>query len=80
MEMGKKEIMQAVRLMMELKRRRIFHSLVVTNLGMQFGYWDTYRKRSIITDANGVGNFLRMLDEHDRQEMAFVKRRQGRGG
>lgn len=73
-----KELVRLIKLVMELKRRRIFNSMVITNTGVQVGYWDAGLRQCIISDQHGAWMHLHALEENDRQEIEYVGQRLGR--
>lgn len=64
-----KRLIGLMRLVMELKKRRIFNSIVITNTGVQIGYRDRGEKRPVITDEFGARMYLNVLRENERRAL-----------
>lgn len=64
-----------VRLVEELKRRRVFVSLIVTMTKVQITWWDAHSMRT--GDADSVRLWLRAQAENERREIEHVGRRLG---
>ena len=73
-----KELMELLQLVAELKRRRIFNSLLITNTRIQIGYWDQRLHENVISDQYGARMHLRALDENDRREIEYIGKRLGK--
>lgn len=67
-----------IELVEDLKRRRIFVSLIVTNTRVQVTYWDARLHETVISDPAGVRMHLNALDENDRRDVERVGRRMSR--
>lgn len=64
-----------MRLVNELKRRRVFVSLIVTMTKVQITWWDGHEMRT--GDADSVRLWLKGSEENDRREIEYVGRRLG---
>lgn len=64
-----KQLIGLMRLVMELKKRRIFNSIVITNTGVQIGYWDRGERKPVITDEFGARMYLNALRENERRAL-----------
>lgn len=64
-----KQMMGLMALVAELKRRRIFNSLLITNSGVQIGYWDRREGKPVITDEFGVRMYLKSLAESEKRAL-----------
>lgn len=64
-----KQMMGLMALVAELKRRRIFNSLLITNSGVQIGYWDQRECRPVITDEFGARMYLKSLAESEKRAL-----------
>ena len=67
-----------IELVEDLKRRRIFVSLIVTNTRVQVTYWDARLHETVIGDPAGARMHLNALDENDRRDVEREGRRMSR--
>lgn len=65
---------EMMRLVDELRRRRIFVSLVMTRNDVKVSFWDEYRHEVRTTDMMGAAIHLKGLRENDRREVEYVGR------
>ena len=72
-----KDALQFIAVVQEMKRRRIFVSLVMTTAETQISWWDSGAHTVRTGDIYSARHHLNLLDENDTQEMAFVGRRLG---
>ena len=73
-----KRMMRLMGVVEELKRRRIFVSLVMTNSKEQLSWWDAGQREVRTGDMDSARHYLNVLDENDRREIEYVARRLGR--
>ena len=66
---------ELMRLVNELKRRRVFVSLIITTARTQISWWDDHDLRT--GDADSVKLWLRGQEENERREIQYVARRLG---
>lgn len=64
-----------MKLVNELKRRRVFVSLIVTMTRVQVTWWDGRGMRT--GDADSVRLWLKSEEENERREIEYVGRRLG---
>lgn len=67
---------EIIRLVEELKRRRLFVSLIVTNVRVQISWWDGEEVRT--GDESTVKRFLSAVKANERAELEYVSRMMGR--
>ena len=67
-----------IELVEDLKRRRIFVSLIVTNTHVQVTYWDRSLHEMVTSDPAGARMHLNALDENDRRDVERAGRRMSR--
>lgn len=67
-----------IELVEDLKRRRIFVSLIVTNTQVQVTYWDRSLHEMVTSDPAGARMYLNTLDENDRRDVERAGRRMSR--
>ena len=67
-----------IELVENLKRRRIFVSLIVTNTRVQVTYWDRSLHEMVTSDPAGARMHLNALDENDRRDVERAGRRMSR--
>ncbi len=72
-----KAMTQLMRMVEELKRRRIFVSMVMTTRGTQLSWWDAGLHKIVTSDQYGAAMHLNALRENDRRELEYVGRRMG---
>lgn len=75
--MRDKQMMQLMAVVQEMKRRRIFVSLVMTTTKTEISWWDSGAHTVRTGDIYSARHYLNLLDENDTQEMAFVGHRLG---
>ena len=63
---------ELIRLIEELKRRRLFVSLIVTNVRVQISWWDGDEVR--MGDESSVKRFLNAVMANERAELEHVSR------
>ena len=68
------EMMAAVE---EMKRRKIFVSLIMTRTGTQLSWWDAGKREVVTGDVASARLHLRALHENDRREVERAGRMMG---
>lgn len=66
---------ELMKLVAELKRRRVFVSLIMTNVQVQITWWAGHEMMTGDTDS--VKLWLRGQTENERREIEYVGRRLG---
>lgn len=66
---------EIIKLVEELKRRRLFVSLIVTNVRVQISWWDGDAERT--GDESTVKRFLSAVMANERAELEHVSRMMG---
>lgn len=66
---------ELIKLVEELKRRRLFVSLIVTNVRVQISWWDGDEVRT--GDESSAKRFLNAVMANERAELEYVSRRMG---
>ena len=72
-----KDMLQLMRLVEDMKRRRIFVSLVMTPGRTQVSYWDAGLREVRTGDEHSARMHLNALIENDCRELEYVGRRMG---
>ena len=72
-----KDALQFIAVVQEMKRRRIFVSLLMTNSRVQISWWDAGLREVRTGDEHSARMHLNALDENDRRELEYVGRRMG---
>ena len=72
-----KDALRLMQLVDNLKRRRIFVSLLITRTGVEVSYWDRKQGKVVTVEPLSAMRYLRALDENDRRELECVGCRMG---